>query len=693
MDGLFVGTGLSTSGWISNSENNEKNINDSVIKSDSVYDSRILDGRLVERQKIENSLHDSNMITDLIERPESGRIDSMKSSPDKIMSLSGEMMSNENFTHNNMVPFFGSNVHQNMESNANSSILEKYTGVSKIHQSKEETTPMFKLRKENIHGTSAPSDALRERFNASRYNQGVPLTEPVQVGPGLNKGYVSNPSGGFNQTDTLDYIQPATVDELRVKSNPKVTYEGRMVSGFKGTRRGLTPTVNKNRVITYHSYDDCPRLNTTVVTSGSRAPENFIDKGTNRQNTLSTYTAPAGPAVRKNVESHSSYKDNSHRNNLDTYGMRNATDTKRESRLNIQYCSEIRKTKPVEKTYLGNASTLVQNIIAPLQDVLRPTIKETNVHDSSPNRNMNSVVTSVPVYDPNDVLRPTIKETNIHDVREGFLGKTKEGMHTYNPEDTTRTTLKETMIHDDRLSGINSYQSSLYANAPSELKVTARETLKQYINNKSVRGATQQSKYNMTAPQATLKDTVIDNKYSGIATYSKNDGYKTTCVTAPATNKQFTSDNEYSGAAQGRLSGGYKVKNAVAPPTNKQFTSDVEYTGNAEGDLKPMSYSDIYNATINEVKEGISKGRAPTQTGLKENATSSNLGEIEQRIPLTQTQNISAVTPIQNIPLYENINPISDSCEFESMTNDRNDPRNLAAFHNNPFTKPLNSTA
>ena len=69
--------------------------------------------------------------------------------------------------------------------------------------------------------------------NQSKFNQGVPLTEPVNVGPGLNKGYTANPDGGFQQANTLDYAKMPNVDKLRLKSNPKISYEGRITSGFK----------------------------------------------------------------------------------------------------------------------------------------------------------------------------------------------------------------------------------------------------------------------------------------------------------------------------------------------------------------------------------------------------------------------------------------------------------------------------
>ena len=52
--------------------------------------------------------------------------------------------------------------------------------------------------------------------------------EKVYVGPGLNQGYTADPMGGFQQAETRDYVMPKTTNETRVKTNPKVSYYGRI---------------------------------------------------------------------------------------------------------------------------------------------------------------------------------------------------------------------------------------------------------------------------------------------------------------------------------------------------------------------------------------------------------------------------------------------------------------------------------
>tara|TARA_Y100000768_G_scaffold387791_1_gene380301 strand:+ start:948 stop:2915 length:1968 start_codon:yes stop_codon:yes gene_type:complete len=654
MDALLVSGGLAAGGWLLNAkQENEKN----TSQSKDIYDNRVLDSKMYERQTMETHLAGKNTVSKLLERPESSRssnIDNMNQS----MSLTGEMMRNDDFKHNNMVPFYGSNVKQNTDSDANSGLVERYTGVSDLSIRKEETASLFDLQQENIYGTQNVSDKMRDRYSASNFKQGVPLIEPVRVGPGLNKGYNSQPSGGFQQNDALDYARQPTVDELRVATNPKMSYEGRIVRGFKGTRRGMTPVVNQNRVIRFHSHGDIPRMNTTVVTSGETSREVFTDKPTNRQDTLYSYSGPAGPSVLKGGESLEAYSNQTtHKQDLEGYGFRNATNQNRESKLKIQYCSEVRKEETKEKSYLGHATSLVNKIVAPVQDLLRPTLKETNIHDGSIERNFSSVRKSQTIHDTNDVAR---------------------------------TTLKELGIHDNRLGSIN-VSGSGRAEDPAPTNKTARETLKQWIEHANPTGpGVRNSAYNIDNAKKTVKETTGDNKHKGIATQSKGAAYITNPKNAPETSRQHVSTTEYSGQANGRTYGAYSVTDTIAPETNKENTSNNSYIGNGQGEEKPTSYADIYNATLNDLREGISKGREPTKTSIKQVSDAKHIGTMEERQGLEQ-RTIMSMTPVQNTMAdSDSVNMKTSKCQFD--TSSRLDSSNVDAFVENPYTQPLDST-
>ena len=149
------------------------------------------------------------------------------------VSLTGEPIDPKAFTHNNMTPFFGSHVRQNVDEYTNTNIIESFTGQKSFEKRKTEISQMFdpEANIRNPYGMSNLSGYQRERYIVSNRRNNEAPTEKIYVGPGLNRGYTWYPSGGFQQAETRDYILPKTVDELRVKTNPKLTYNVPIIPG------------------------------------------------------------------------------------------------------------------------------------------------------------------------------------------------------------------------------------------------------------------------------------------------------------------------------------------------------------------------------------------------------------------------------------------------------------------------------
>ena len=147
-------------------------------------------------------------------------------------------------------------------------------------------------------------------------------------------------------------------------------YGGRILPGFLGSKRGIQPVVEQNKVIRFHSFDT-PRFNTTVVTSGPTLHGKFDARNTNRQETLSGYSGNAGPSVVKKPEKYSNYAPEVvHKQNLPSSGPRNATNSTSKNPT-IQYCSELKPTqKGTSSDYVGLAATVVKRMIAPVQDIM-----------------------------------------------------------------------------------------------------------------------------------------------------------------------------------------------------------------------------------------------------------------------------------------------------------------------------------
>ena len=107
-------------------------------------------------------------------------------------SLTGEIVQADSLEHNNMVPFFGSKVTQNI-GNSYEGILDLHTGAGSQQQEKEGIAPMLAPEKNMswINGAPNNNDYLQERMRGnvtSKMNNVKPWDE-IHVAPGLNKGY------------------------------------------------------------------------------------------------------------------------------------------------------------------------------------------------------------------------------------------------------------------------------------------------------------------------------------------------------------------------------------------------------------------------------------------------------------------------------------------------------------------------
>lgn len=184
--------------------------------------------------------------------------------------------------HNNMVPFFGGSVKQNMNFDVHEQKLEAFTGVGDIIQrNKEEVGPFFELRRENTFGTPNMPDELRnERFFQSNLKTNILPAPQIRV-PMVK----------------ADKIRPRfrTVDELRVESNPQVTYEGRIQGPAQGTaQRGIQAPVKKNNPPKYHWTGQERFIGGRSVALAMKARENFTNlKCQNREDSDEQFFGPA----------------------------------------------------------------------------------------------------------------------------------------------------------------------------------------------------------------------------------------------------------------------------------------------------------------------------------------------------------------------------------------------------------------
>ena len=375
-------------------------------------------------------------------------------------SLTGDKINTENFKHNNMVPFFGSNVKQSMDMHANQNILEAFTGVRANDISKEEIAPMFKPMSNmtNIHGSTFESN--KDRYIESKYKPFVHPIESVKVGPGLDNGYTSTPTSGYHNPKIRDFAMPKTTDEIRTVNNPKLSYKGTIIPGKKIAKPGMMGKMEK-RVPDSYYVNNPDRYNTTV---GSQTKHKLHPKitleVTNRQETSKEYSGIAGAADKVKAVKRGKYQK-SKNNVLPSYGYRNAAQPGEWKEGYNDYgksgviIPSTERQVTQHRTHSSNVISMVKSIIAPLQDLIKPTKKENSIGNL---RQAGNVTMPIPskqtVHDPDDVARTTIKETNIHDTRSGNINGPNK-ITIYDPDDIARTTIKETNIHDNRSGNVN----------------------------------------------------------------------------------------------------------------------------------------------------------------------------------------------------------------------------------------------
>tara|TARA_B110000046_G_scaffold139137_2_gene145501 strand:- start:1418 stop:3229 length:1812 start_codon:yes stop_codon:yes gene_type:complete len=346
-------------------------------------------------------------------------------------SLTGDALQKKDIKFNNMVPFFGSKVTQRTAGfDKNEGLLDSYTGVGSQDVQKREQAPLF-APKENLtyaHGTPNQSDFIQSRMNPSQKMSNVKPWQEIRVGPGLNKGYSSNGSNGFNSgMESRGEWKDKTVDELRVKTNPKQTYgldhlEGPAQSTIQN--RGIEGKIEKNRPDTYYMNNPDRWFTTTGQEKAqrSRAEETlpvenrtsttreYFGTGSSNQNTSSAGRTKVNyqRSTRPELAPDSKYLGPAH-------NPHNSTDS---TNLNGNY------GKGGYKSYHNSRSTthptnqfgvvggFIKAAFTPILDMLRPSRKENTIGNvrTVGNAGGNYGVEQSVTWNPADRTKTTIRE-------------------------------------------------------------------------------------------------------------------------------------------------------------------------------------------------------------------------------------------------------------------------------------------
>jgi len=608
-----------------------------------------------------------------------------------VSSLSGQMINKGDFSHNNMTPFLRKNVTQNTNVENMSSVFDTKTGNNQFWMNKKEVPCLFKPEMNaggNVCSMKNNDDFLKSRINnSSRVNNFFPI-DKIRVGPGINKGYDSAPTGGFHQMDTADYAKPRTLDDLRSKINQKETYfEIPMQAPPKGIeQRGVITPFNKNRPDTNYEVTPDMWLKTTgaITKEAVRSSENV--------------RPTARPEFHIEYKGAAKYGENSPGQGIENDYGKNAI---------ILYENERATTET--RTVVSNVSSIVKAIVAPIMDALKYSMKEYTVEAERGVGNPSIQIPSkATTYDPdNHIMKTTVKETTIHDSETINLSGNKE---TYTSlTDSAKTTVKETTIHDSEtinLSGNKETYSALTDDAKTTVKETTihdSETINLSGNKETYSALTDSAK--TTVKETMIHDMNVANikgeKGVGYILFDENDAkttlrqtlpkidgirniggttYKVTLynpdLVAKTTMKEtmIKGKSEYGflgGILEG-LFGGYMNTNVELKNTQKQFLSDTNEYGiaGAGADFRQTDRTADENAEIDGTREGIlmSAGYTPNPGNVNINSDPSEI-EMSTKKPF---ENSIAARDSGNIGMIYQTSPMFDNCSITKMPDKSN---------------------
>ena len=593
------------------------------------------------------------------------------------------------------VPYFRGTATQNMGVSGYKNKLDIHTGRSQFNFHKKETKNFFKPTKDFtfINGSPNVTSAIEDRYEQSNNRTNELPFEQVKVARGLGSNYGNEGKGGFHQFEINDLVKPKTIDELRVLSNPQVSYSEPVQAGKHIDKRSSQQEVSKHRPDKFYLNTKSRWNKTNGAFLKKTSDQKFINKPTNRT-TSRQIVGAAAPAQIKNQTKRAAVKETGKNNYLtpkpNNPSLPGAWSVKKKSRKEgfqsavredneydiSSYGKDGMKLPPNErdttqdKTVITNVVEAVKAIISPLQDKMKRTKKQ-NIEG---NPNIKGYVSMAKpsrqtAYDPNDIARTTIKETTEENKHEGNI-KGAIRLIAYDPNDVARTTIKETLIHDTRQGNINLERNK------------------------------KQMDYSFANAKTTIKETTENNTQNTNVSYNRGDGkgYLSTDFFAPSTLKQITSDNEYTGnnSASQNHKGGHLSNRYEAPATLKQFTSDNEYTGSANSNSKAsQSYDSMLNAVTNPNKEIISQGRAPTQEGAKVAASQSEQGNVvvskqNATIDYGNKANISVTTSKINGGDFENLVTKPRISLSEKNQQDIYNPILMNQLNSNPYALSIN---
>ena len=345
----------------------------------------------------------------------------------EFISLTGETVNGENFKHNNMQPFFGSKIKGKSGHESHEGILDGLGGVGSQQFKKQERAPLFKPSGDSkfINGAPNMSEFYMSRVNPSLRQANTKPWEEEHVAPGLNGNSETEGMAGFNSgMGSRDIWKPKDVDDLRVKTNPKMSYnlnglEGPAISNIK--EMGTLGKVEKHAPDTFFINDK----SRWFITNGGFLKETMHSQQPEGNATRSeTTTDYSGIMSNGSGNGGAIYAPNNYQDALKqqlpgksvlggVHSNKNAGIDEDYGSNGFELVNNNRNTsKQPESTGFVNGGGLIGSIVSPLLDVLKPSRKENVLTNLRECGNFNGGNKASYLDNKRDSMPTTIRELN-----------------------------------------------------------------------------------------------------------------------------------------------------------------------------------------------------------------------------------------------------------------------------------------
>ena len=381
---------------------------------------------------------------------------------ENVQSLTGETINKSDFRHNNMQPFFGAKIKgATSDPNIAETILDNKQGGGSQLFKKQATAPLFSPQENMQWNTGMPNvnDFMQNRVNPSMKMSNIKPWDEQRVAPGLGKGFSTMGGNGFNSgTEAREDWMPKNVDQLRVKTNPKMTFE---MQGHEGPAHSYVQNsatketqgaVEKYLPDKYYASGPERWLTTTGIEKAATGRAIEVMPDVNRPDTTVSYFG-SGMQEGKATYADSNYEE-SKRKEVETHGFANCSaigqHNTTENDYNIKGYNSLpnNRSTTVDNNNFGFVNGVMKAMVAPVVDMLRPSRKENVIGSIRPSGNVNGGQKMQPVINPANRARTTHRETYVDALDCNHLNVEKQTSTAYqmanpvagpNQRDTTST--------------------------------------------------------------------------------------------------------------------------------------------------------------------------------------------------------------------------------------------------------------